>query len=232
MISMADALTERMRVKNRILGLLLRDARESAGRTVEECARLLGIEPDTFRAYESGKQAPGLPELEVLAYFFRVPIAHFFGAEKTLQARQEEEKLVERVPEMINLRHRIIGIKLAQMRGEAGMTIEEAAERTGLPADLIAGVEQGRRRISVNELETLAYGVRGSLDDLLDEHGTVGGWLRDHATYERFKKLPPEIRDFVLKPINHSYIELAMRLSRMDVEKLRTIAESILEITY
>jgi hypothetical protein len=39
------------------------------------------------------------------------------------------------------------------------------------------------------------------------------------------------MRQFILRPINRSYLELAMELSDMEVDKLRTIAESILDIT-
>jgi len=36
---------------------------------------------------------------------------------------------------------------------------------------------------------------------------------------------------FVLKPINLPYLELAKRLSEMSVDKLRDVAEGLLEIT-
>ena len=44
--------------------------------------------------------------------------------------------------------------------------------------------------------------------------------------------MPAEIRDFALKPINQSYLELAMKLSKMPAGQLRVIAEGLLEITY
>lgn len=40
-----------------------------------------------------------------------------------------------------------------------------------------------------------------------------------------------ELRSFVSKPSNIPFLELAMKLSKMDAKKLRDIAESILEIT-
>ena len=47
-----------------------------------------------------------------------------------------------------------------------------------------------------------------------------------------FQEMPPELQSFIVRPANINYLETAMRLSEMDVEKLRTIAASILEITY
>ena len=40
-----------------------------------------------------------------------------------------------------------------------------------------------------------------------------------------------ELQGFVCKPINRPYLELAVRLSEMSVEKLRGVAEGLLEIT-
>jgi transcriptional regulator with XRE-family HTH domain len=40
-----------------------------------------------------------------------------------------------------------------------------------------------------------------------------------------------ELKEFISKPINLPFLELAMKLSRMDAKKLREIAEGLLEIT-
>lgn len=44
-------------------------------------------------------------------------------------------------------------------------------------------------------------------------------------------ELSEEIRSFISNPVNQPYLELALKLSRMDAKKLREIAESLLEIT-
>jgi hypothetical protein len=44
--------------------------------------------------------------------------------------------------------------------------------------------------------------------------------------------LPQEVREFVLKPINMPYLQVAMNLSHMPAEALRQIASGLLEITY
>jgi hypothetical protein len=71
-----------------------------------------------------------------------------------------------------------------------------------------------------------------SLDDLVDSRGPIGNWLQAQQDFEKFAQLPADMREFVLKPINRSYLELAVRLSEMKVEQLRGIAEGILEITF
>jgi len=44
--------------------------------------------------------------------------------------------------------------------------------------------------------------------------------------------MPVEMQVFVSKPINRPYLELAIRLSEMSVDRLRSVAEGLLEITY
>jgi transcriptional regulator with XRE-family HTH domain len=221
---------ERLDVKQRILGTLLEDARLSAGRTSADTAAALGVTEDDYRAFESGEASPTLPQLEVLAYYFNVPISHFWRGD-TLAVERREETIRQRVPEVTMLRQRIIGVRLQQLREQAGLSVEEVAERTGFDAGLIEQVEYGQVGLPFNQLEKLAYAVGGSPDALMDGHGPIGGWLRAQDDFEQFASLPAELRAFVLKPINRSYLELALRLSDMEADRLRTIAESILEIT-
>jgi len=59
----------------------------------------------------------------------------------------------------------------------------------------------------------------------------VGVWFSQQSALKGFQGLSPEMQAFVSKPVNRPYLELAQRLSEMSVEKLRTVAEVLLEIT-
>jgi hypothetical protein len=39
------------------------------------------------------------------------------------------------------------------------------------------------------------------------------------------------MQEFACKPVNRPYLELAMKLSNMSTEKLRSVAEDLLDIT-
>jgi hypothetical protein len=52
------------------------------------------------------------------------------------------------------------------------------------------------------------------------------------ARRQGFDDLPEDVQAFVVEPGNLSYLQTAMRLSVMDVDKLRGIAEGILDITF
>ena len=66
-------------LRSRKLGVLIRDARLAARKTVPECAQLVGVTSGLLRAWEIGSKAPSLPELEVLAYSLHLPLSHFWS---------------------------------------------------------------------------------------------------------------------------------------------------------
>jgi hypothetical protein len=57
-------------------------------------------------------------------------------------------------------------------------------------------------------------------------------WDRTEENFLKFQGLPDEVRKFVLSPLNLGYLHVAMHLSEMPAERLRAIAESLLDITY
>jgi hypothetical protein len=67
--------------------------------------------------------------------------------------------------------------------------------------------------------------------DFQDKNGPVGAWAAREQAAHVLMEMPPELQDFIVKPINQPYLELAQRLSEMSVEKLRAVAEGLLEIT-
>jgi hypothetical protein len=55
--------------------------------------------------------------------------------------------------------------------------------------------------------------------------------LVEQKVLQDFLQLPPELQSFVCKPVNQPYLELALSLSGLSKERLRFVAESLLEIT-
>jgi len=228
---MSANVQELFQIKNRILGVLILEARQASGLAQVECAELLGISESDYASIETGKFSPTLPQLEILAFAFKVPIKHFWGAE-TLSAERNLGDLKDRAQELILVRQKIIGLTLRQLREKNGWSTAQLFEKTGVAIERIEGVEKGVLAMPISELEVLTRSAGGVLDDLIDDRGPVGNWLQAQQEFEAFTKLSPELRAFVLRPINRSYIELAVKLSDMKVDQLRSIAEGILEITF
>ena len=130
---------ERLALRNRIIGLLLRDAREQAERTKRECANALGVSTSTITAYEEGRKPISLPELEVLSYVLDVPVSHFWKREQVTG-----EQKAPPLEEVLALRHRIVGALLRQARLEADIHQKDLAEVLGCSSGRISVRPAGR----------------------------------------------------------------------------------------
>lgn len=210
-----------------ILGSLIRDARSHAGHSVEDCAAVLNISPEEFREAEAGEYVVSLPQLEVLAIYLDVPMAYFWGTETLKEPEQPD------YTDLLALRQKIIGGLLHQARLEAGRSAEELGEEIGYPAERILAYEAGTTAIPYLHLEKLANYLGISMDYFVDDrHGPLARHEAQKRIERRLAEMPPEVREFVAQPVNLHYLETAMRLSEMDVDRLRGIAASILDITY
>ncbi len=210
----------------KILGGLLQEARQRAGRSTEDCAQVLSLSADDYASIESANRSISLPELEVMAIYLEVPMAYFWGSKQLEQAPKIDYELYT------NLRQKIIGALILQTRIQAGRTQEELAVALDSTVEQIDAYETGLEAIPYFQLEQLASDLALPLQYFSnEEHGPLAKYEAELKLEERFKELPTEIQTFVAEPINLSYLKTAIRLSRTDVVKLRAIAEGILEIT-
>jgi transcriptional regulator with XRE-family HTH domain len=65
------------RIRRKILGTLLRQARQCAGKSLKDCADWLGISPRYVSQYEGGDREIPASELEALASYLNVEPGHF-----------------------------------------------------------------------------------------------------------------------------------------------------------
>lgn len=218
---------ELYRLRARILGVLIRDARQTAGETAEQCASQIGVAPDLLDAWELGRTMPSLPHLELLAYHFNLPISHFWSAE-TL--RQTAHRPVNS-EEYVLIRNRLIGGLLRSARQQQNLTVEELAEAAGLPPGNVNAYELGQRAIPTPVLMSLAHACHVSLSYFLENGNRVASFLALQEDLKQFGELPEDLRRFVSSPVNQPYLQLAMKLAQMGTDELRGIAAAILDIT-
>jgi hypothetical protein len=89
----------------------------------------------------------------------------------------------------------------------------------------------GERAIPVPELESILSVLGSRIETFFDQNGPVGQWMISQRAMQKFIELPEEMQNFVCQPVNRPYLELAMKLSDMSREKLRSVAEGLLDIT-
>jgi transcriptional regulator with XRE-family HTH domain len=224
------AIKSQIAIRSKTLGLLIRDARTTVRRSVTECAQAIGAKPGIFRAYEEGRRAPSLPELEALVFFLDLPIDHFWSKEIKSGKPLPHENLD--MPKVLSVRQRKIGALLRQERMNASISIRQLALETGISGARIKSYELGERPMPLPEMEALVKALGGRIESFFDRSGPIGQWLMNEEAIRDFLELPLELRQFVAMPVNRPYLELAMKLSSMSRDKLRSVAEDILDITF
>jgi transcriptional regulator with XRE-family HTH domain len=215
-------------IRTKKMGVLMRDARLYSGKSIPECAQALGIDPETYRAYELGETSPSLPEIELLAVFLDVPLDHFWGS---LILSKEDHQWKYKPEQLLQLRQKMIGALIRQARMKASLSLDELAGKMDMPSSGLLSYELGETPIPVTVLEMILEALGRPLKEFQDRYGPVGAWSAQQQAVKGFLDLPSDLQAFVSKPINRPYLELAQRLSEMSVEKLRGVAEGLLEIT-
>jgi transcriptional regulator with XRE-family HTH domain len=216
-------------IRAKKLGVLIRDARLTVGKSVEECSQLMGVSTERFNSFELGESSPTLPELELFAYSTNIPPDHFWS-DISLDQEDFSNPVVDR-EQFLNIRQRMIGAKIRQARVETDLTAEDLAQDLGISPNQLEAYELGQESIDIPTLEEISSRLDHPFKGFMDESGPIGTWAKQQQIIQDFLNLPPELQDFVSKPINVPYLELALRLSDMTTEKLRAVGEGILEIT-
>lgn len=215
-------------IRTKKLGVLIRDARLATGRSLGECALAVGVTPERFEMFEYGLEPPSLPELELLAFTLKIPLEHFWG--NALLKKNGKMAPLD-AAQVKALRQKMIGAMVRKARVDSGLTLAEVAAESNLPEEQLQAYELGEQAIPIPELELISQALNKNIFEFQDRHSLVGHWFAEQKTAQEFTDLPAELQGFVCKPINRPYLELAVRLSEMSVEKLRGVAEGLLEIT-
>jgi transcriptional regulator with XRE-family HTH domain len=215
-------------IRAKKIGVLVRDARLKSGKSLEECAQAIGVSTDELTAMEYGDRPPTMPELEMFAYLMELPLDHFWGNE-VLQADGKEGSIDP--AEIKQIRQNMIGALLRKARIEAELSIDDLADRAGLEGDVLESYEKGEQAIPITELEVLANAMSQSMDRFEAHEGKVGDWFSEQKNMREYLALPRELQEFIGKPVNRPYLELAIKISEIKAEKLRALAEGLLDIT-
>jgi transcriptional regulator with XRE-family HTH domain len=220
---------EEIAARRQMLGALMQGVRAKQGKTKQDCAQAMGVTVATYTAYEEGRRDATLPELELLAYYLKVPVRLFFERPERLLA-DDPAVPAEKV---IALRQRIIGALLRQARQDKSKSVKDLAARLGVTTRRISDYELGRKPLPLSQLQEAADMLGVPMSYFIDEGvGPIGELELLRSQFEKFTELPDDLRKFAVNPTNVSYLRVAQRLSDMTTEQLRNLAASILDITY
>ena len=116
-------------IRSKKLGVLIKDARIFTGKTKKECGALIGISGGAFNSIENGKRSISLPELEILANNFSLPIKYFF--QDVLQTEKDQSDLQFNAEDTLKSNQKI-GRIISQAFSDSKMTFKELREKTGI----------------------------------------------------------------------------------------------------
>lgn len=215
-------------LRTKKIGILLMDARRLARQSEAACAKEINLSQEDYHQFEIGQKMPSLPQLEVLAFFLNVPLEHFWGE----KVKSEQPQIDLKTNSLIPLRQRVIGITVRQLRQKSNISLDDFAGRIEIEPALLNRYELGDEAIPLPLLEQMLAYLNENISIVADQYGQIGRWYKKQKTAGSVAAFPAEIQDFVSKSVNEPYIELARKLSEYDANKLRAIAEGLLEITY
>jgi hypothetical protein len=179
--------------------------------------------------FEAGLISPTLPELEILSFFYKIPLEHFWG--NNILSENEQELQAKKFKQLMTIRHRVIGANIKSMLDDKNILPEDFANTLSLDPGIFQKNLSGEEEIPIPILEMISRNLDCRIEDFFDTQGIIGNWRSEMIESQRLKEIPDDLREFISKPINVPYIELAIRLSELDVNKLRAVAEGLLEIT-
>jgi transcriptional regulator with XRE-family HTH domain len=137
----------------------------------------------------------------------------------------------EDITRLIALRHRMVGALIRQERTNANMSIRHLSTETGISQSRLKAYELGEKTASLPELESILAVMGSRIENFFDQSGPVGEWMNSQLSMQKFMELPKDYQEFVCQPVNRPYLDLAMKLSSMSRDKLRSVAEGLLDIT-
>lgn len=211
------------------MGVLLKTARTQKGESKKTCGEIIGVSSRMISKYEGGEKSPSLPELEVLAYYLDVPLERFW--EDIAPEDQDKMESLQNLEKIIEIRNLKIGALMRKFRQESKLSMKGVAEKIGVTTYRLKSYEQGKFPVPVAELNAILRLYDRDLGDLVVDSGPIAEWAHAKNASAAFIDLPTDLQDFILKPINRPYLDIAVKLSKMSVDQMRDVAEGLLDIT-
>ncbi len=149
---------------NVTLGNRLLMARESSEKTLVRSAEQVGVTAKTIKSFESGRTAPSLPQLELLATLYRVPVASILSMGDDLPSQPVLNS--EKIAAFIDIRNRIIATTLKQSRLQQNFSMKKLAQSAEISSGMLRKYESGDTPIPEPVLQLLCSELGIAIDSL------------------------------------------------------------------
>jgi transcriptional regulator with XRE-family HTH domain len=191
-------------LRNRMLGIQIKKNRYQQNQSVEQLAQLCEIPTSDLQTYETGQTPIPLPLFLKISEVLHLPYE-----------RIQPVEIISPVETEVPLVAQSVEIPV-QPEPEPAIATESDLVETPITQSDESPLPQEPEPVVIDD----------TIPVVPDENIQI-----PESILEDFPGISDELRDFITKPVNVPFLELAMKLSRMDAKKLRDIAESLLEIT-
>jgi len=218
---------EAMRLRVKIAGVLIRQSRLAASRSIEDCATRLGVSPELVTAWEYGDDVPSPPQLECLASYLNVSVSTLWQDHE----RIESEDVAAGHDQFLALRQRLLGGLLRVARDLKGMSIEQLSEMTAIDRGLLQAYEYGERVIPMDHLLVLANSLDRDLEYFLESGYALDAETEAEPAATASVANTEDKRRFPVDQKTQGIIKLAVAFSQIPSEELHRIADALLSIS-
>ncbi len=223
-------------IKMKKMGMKLAMTRQNSGYTLVDLSRETGIDTVALAAFEQGASNPSLPQLESLATTFGRSIDELIS-EIPLEIKKKSFDTIGLLRRE-KLHDRMIGLQVKKHRLDQHVSIETLALACGITRSEMEAYESGLSSIPFLVLVAICHELGISYEMFISSKpAAISETNKAEEPQQQVQSqypvldLPEELQEFISKPVNLPFVELAQKMSEMDAKKLRQIAESILEIT-
>lgn len=203
--------------------------RKSMQMSLHDCARLLGTTTKRYLAFEQGEEALSLPELEILAYYFGIPLIECLEGQANSSMRFSLLK-VEKRTAYIHLREKWIRSRINLEIKNKGLKLEELAEVLGVSIEKLTKYRNGDLPIPLNHLQTISAHFKIPLEAFLPELDNNN--LRDQLSFQHAAgQWNPEFpsQNNVLLNNDLTYDQLLAALREIPKEDQAELAKALLK---
>jgi transcriptional regulator with XRE-family HTH domain len=201
----------------------IQQIRKSKQRSIHDCALILDIPKEDYLRFEEGMAPLTLPEIELLASFFDVPLSTIFNdsiPEVTpLSALPLETRTTYK-----DLRQKMIQVKLILLRDEAGISLEKLQEMTGISSEDLEAYDSGNKPIRFDHLLQICGCLGQPVDAFFSEEPD---FMQSPDSLHSQQKWQNEYPDRS-NPIEDPYQQLVDALKQTPKEDQARIAKELL----
>jgi len=196
-------------------------------RSIYECASLLDIPREHYLQFEEGTNPLALPDMELLASFFDVPLSSFFNnpANETcpLSTLPHETRSAYK-----DLRHKMIQVKFILLREEAGISLKVLHESTGIPLEALENYDRVNSPIPLDHLCQICSFLGQPINAFFSQEPDFIDDSEGSLPQPKWKPEYPEGGNTEAQGTEDPYIQLVDALKKIPKEDQARIAKILL----